>query len=68
MGSANLTDKVWLWADVPGLADDAAKIGAIRTVISGGLNKGVMPAWKGRLNAEQIKLLTVYVHELGGGK
>jgi len=68
MGSANLTDKVWLWADVPGLADDAAKIGAIRNVITGGLNKGVMPAWKGRLNAEQIKLLTVYVHELGGGK
>lgn len=68
IGSANLTDKVWLWANVPGLADDAAKIGAIRNVITGGLNKGVMPAWKGRLNAEQIRLLTVYVHELGGGK
>ncbi len=68
IGSANLTDKVWLWADVPGLADDSAKINAIKTVIAGGLNKGVMPAWEGRLNAEQIKLLTVYVHELGGGK
>ena len=68
IGSANLTDKVWLWADVPGLADDVAKINAIKTVIAGGLNKGVMPAWEGRLNAEQIKLLTVYVHELGGGK
>jgi len=32
------------------------------------LNKGVMPSWKDRLSAEQIKLLTVYVHELGGGK
>jgi cytochrome c oxidase cbb3-type subunit 3 len=68
IGSANLTDKVWLWADVPGLADDVAKVNAIKTVIAGGLNKGVMPAWEGRLNAEQIKLLTVYVHELGGGK
>ncbi len=68
VGSANLTDKVWLWADVPGLADDAAKIEAIKQVIAGGLNKGVMPAWEGRLNAQQIKLLTVYVHELGGGK
>jgi cytochrome c oxidase cbb3-type subunit 3 len=68
IGSANLTDKVWLWADVFGLADDVAKINAIKTVIAGGLNKGVMPAWEGRLNAEQIKLLTVYVHELGGGK
>jgi len=68
IGSANLTDKVWLWIDVPGLADDVAKINAIKTVIAGGLDKGVMPAWEGRLNAEQIKLLTVYVHELGGGK
>lgn len=68
MGSANLTDKVWLWADVPGASSDAAKIEAIKKVIVGGLNKGVMPAWEGRLNAQQIKLLTVYVHELGGGK
>lgn len=68
IGSANLTDKVWLWADVPGLSDDVAKIDAIRNVIAGGLNKGVMPAWEGRLSAQQIKLLTVYVHELGGGK
>jgi len=32
------------------------------------VNKGVMPSWKGRLSDQQIKLLTVYVHELGGGK
>lgn len=68
IGSANLTDKVWLWADVPGTNDDAGKIAAIKQVIASGLNKGVMPMWEGRLNAEQIKLLTVYVHELGGGK
>jgi len=68
IGSANLTDKVWLWADVPGSADDAGKVAAIRKVISSGLDKGVMPAWKGRLSEQQIKLLTVYVHELGGGK
>ncbi|MEW6679294.1 MAG: cytochrome-c oxidase, cbb3-type subunit III [Pseudomonadota bacterium] len=68
IGSANLTDKVWLWADVPGAQDGAAKLAAVRQVIAGGLNKGVMPAWEGRLKPEQIKLLTVYVHELGGGK
>lgn len=68
IGSANLTDKVWLWADVPGAADDAGKIAAIRNVIRSGLDKGVMPAWSGRLSEQQIKLLTVYVHELGGGK
>ncbi len=68
IGSANLSDKVWLWADVPGAADDAARIAAVKRVITAGLNKGVMPAWEGRLKPEQIKLLTVYVHELGGGK
>ncbi|MBK9325268.1 MAG: cytochrome-c oxidase, cbb3-type subunit III [Hydrogenophilales bacterium] len=68
IGSANLTDKVWLWADVPGAESDAARIAAVRRVIAGGLNKGVMPAWEGRLNPEQIRLLTIYVHELGGGR
>lgn len=68
IGSANLADKVWLWADVPGAADDAARVAAVRQVITAGLNKGVMPAWEGRLKPEQIKLLTVYVHELGGGQ
>lgn len=68
IGSANLTDKVWLWADVPGAGDDAAKVASIRKIIASGLNKGVMPVWEGRLKPEQIKLLTVYVHELGGGK
>lgn len=68
VGSANLTDKVWLWADVAAKSDDNMKIDEIRKVISAGLNKGVMPAWSGRLNPQQIKLLTVYVHELGGGK
>ena len=65
---ANLTDKVWLWADVPGAANDAGKVTAIAKVIASGVNKGVMPTWKGRLSPQQIKLLTVYVHELGGGK
>lgn len=68
IGSANLTDKIWLWADVSGAADDAGKLAAVKKVINGGLDKGVMPAWAGRLTPEQIKLLTVYVHELGGGK
>jgi cytochrome c oxidase cbb3-type subunit 3 len=68
IGSANLTDKVWLWADVPGAPDTAGKVAAVRKVIAGGLDRGVMPAWEGRLSEEQIRVLTVYVHELGGGK
>ncbi|WP_137718875.1 cytochrome-c oxidase, cbb3-type subunit III [Methylobacillus flagellatus] len=69
MGSANLTDKIWLWADIPGSKTDAAKLAEVKRVITGGLNRGVMPAWSGRLSPAQIKLLTVYVHDsLGGGK
>ena len=68
IGSANLTDKIWLWANVPGAETVAAKEDAVKAVIRNGLNKGVMPAWQDRLSADQIKLLAVYVHELGGGK
>ncbi|MCA1977712.1 MAG: cytochrome-c oxidase, cbb3-type subunit III [Thiobacillus sp.] len=68
IGAPNLTDKVWLWADVPDADSAAGKVAAIRGVITNGLNRGVMPAWAGRLSPEQIKVLTVYVHELGGGQ
>lgn len=68
IGSANLTDDIWLWANVPAAEGAEAKVAAIRGVITSGLNKGVMPAWGGRLSPEQIKVLTVYVHELGGGQ
>ena len=68
IGSANLTDNIWLWANVPGAPTAEGKVAAIRAVITSGLNKGVMPTWGGRLSPEQIKVLTVYVHELGGGQ
>lgn len=68
IGAPNLTDSIWLWADVPAAAGNEGKVTAIRGVITSGLNKGVMPAWSGRLSPEQIKVLTVYVHELGGGQ
>ncbi|MEM8916818.1 MAG: cytochrome C oxidase Cbb3, partial [Pseudomonadota bacterium] len=29
---------------------------------------GVMPAWQTRLDDTTIKMLTVYVHSLGGGE
>jgi cytochrome c oxidase cbb3-type subunit 3 len=68
IGAPNLTDNIWLWADVPAASAAEGKVSAIRGVITNGLNKGVMPAWGGRLSPEQIKVLTVYVHELGGGQ
>ncbi len=58
MGSANLTDKIWLYGgDRPTV---------IQTVTNG--RGGTMPAWGGRLDETTIKALTVYVHSLGGGK
>ncbi|MFZ3042618.1 MAG: cytochrome-c oxidase, cbb3-type subunit III [Thiobacillus sp.] len=68
IGAPNLTDNIWLWADVPAAGTAEGKVAAIRSVINNGLNKGVMPVWSGRLSPEQIKVLTVYVHELGGGQ
>lgn len=68
IGSANLTDKIWLWANVENSNTPEQNIAAVKTVIENGLNRGVMPTWEGRLSPEQIKVLTVYVHELGGGK
>ena len=64
-GAANLTDAVWTVADVPGAADDEARMEEVKQVISGGVQRQ-MPAWKGRLEDTQIKLLTVYVQSLGG--
>ncbi|MCB5191417.1 cytochrome-c oxidase, cbb3-type subunit III [Methylobacillus arboreus] len=69
MGSANLTDKIWLWADIVGTTGQEAKVAEVKRIIAGGVNRGVMPTWEGRLKPEQIKLLTVYVHDtLGGGR
>lgn len=68
IGAPNLTDNIWLWASVPALPGGEGKVAAIRSVIANGLSKGVMPPWAGRLSPEQIKVLTVYTHELGGGQ
>lgn len=69
MGSANLTYKIWLWADVAHEKTAEAKLNDIKYIINAGLARGVMPNWNERLKPEQIKLLTVYVHDtLGGGK
>ncbi len=67
MGSANLTDSIWTIADVPGAADGAAKRAAIRAVVADGVTRQ-MPSWAERLSDSQIKLLAVYVHQLGGGQ
>jgi cytochrome c oxidase cbb3-type subunit III len=58
IGSANLTDQIWLYGS------STATI--IRTITYG--RAGVMPAWEGRLDPVTLKAMAVYVHSLGGGK
>ena len=66
-GAANLTDQVWTVADVTGAESLDDKKAAVKQVISNGIERR-MPGWSDRLDPAQIKLLTVYVHELGGGQ
>jgi len=67
VGSANLTDSIWTVVNVTGQKTPEAKRQVIRDVITDGVNRK-MPSWKARLSEAEIKVLTVYVHELGGGK
>lgn len=58
LGSANLTDGIWLY-------------GSDKTTIELGIKNGrgsVMPAWQGRLSEPTVKALTVYVYSFGGGE
>ena len=67
LGSANLTDQIWTIAKVPQANSLDGKRNAVREVVENGKTR-TMPAWKGRLSDTEIKILTFYVHELGGGQ
>ncbi len=67
MGSANLTDSVWTLADISSAEKMNVNKERIKQVISNGVHRE-MPAWNTRLSDTQIKILSFYVHQLGGGK
>ena len=55
----------------PNLTDNEALYGKTREDIRDQIwngHGGVMPTWNGRLSAQEIKALAVYVHNLGGGE
>jgi cytochrome c oxidase cbb3-type subunit 3 len=58
MGAPNLAANIWLYG-----GDKATLVETIRYS-----RQGAMPAWSERLDAARIKMLTVYVHALGGGE
>ncbi len=57
-GAPDLTDAIWLYG------------GDLKTITQTITNSrfGVMPAWQGRITDAQIKQVTFYVHQLGGGE
>lgn len=57
-GAPDLTDAIWLYGN--SRADIAYTVNNARN--------GVMPAWGDRLDPVTIKMLTAYVHSLGGGE
>jgi cytochrome c oxidase cbb3-type subunit 3 len=57
-GSPNLTDGIWLYG--------GGKRNIVESIRTG--RGGKMPSWGARLDPLSIKLLTLYVHSLGGGK
>lgn len=67
IGSANLTDAIWTVAEVNRAETLEAKQAEVEHTIRHGIQR-LMPAQTGRLSPEEIKMLTVYVHELGGGQ
>jgi cytochrome c oxidase cbb3-type subunit 3 len=67
LGAPNLTDMAWSNIDVVG----APTVDAKRKMIEGVVSKGIqrqMPGFTNRLTPVEIKMLTVYVHELSGGQ
>jgi cytochrome c oxidase cbb3-type subunit 3 len=64
MGSANLTDQIWTVAKISSKMSHDKKHNAIRTIVKNGINR-TMPAWETRFSDTEIKMLTLYVHELG---
>jgi cytochrome c oxidase cbb3-type subunit 3 len=58
LGAPDLADSVWLYG--------GTKAAIVESISYG--RGGVMPAWEGRLSPATLKLLAVYVHDLGGGE
>lgn len=58
LGAPNLTDALWLYGGGRGEI--------VETITNSRF--GVMPAWQGRISEAQIKQVTFYVHQLGGGE
>jgi cytochrome c oxidase cbb3-type subunit III len=57
-GAPNLTDAIWLYGGTREALTD--------TIVNARF--GVMPPWAGRLSADELRAVAVYVHSRGGGE
>jgi cytochrome c oxidase cbb3-type subunit 3 len=58
LGAPNLTDAIWLYGGSEAALEETVRYARF----------GVMPPWGTRLTEAQIKAVTAYVHQLGGGE
>lgn len=57
-GAPNLTDKVWLY--------DQDQSGVLAIITNSRF--GIMPGWQDKLTEAELRQVTYYVHQLGGGE
>jgi cytochrome c oxidase cbb3-type subunit 3 len=57
-GAPNLTDAIWLYGGDPETLEQTIRYARF----------GVMPPWSPRLSEAEIRAVTAYVHQLGGGE
>jgi cytochrome c oxidase cbb3-type subunit 3 len=58
LGAPNLTDAIWLYGGSEAALEETVRYARF----------GVMPPWGTRLTEAEIKAVTAYVHQLGGGE
>jgi cytochrome c oxidase cbb3-type subunit 3 len=58
LGAPNLTDAIWLYGGSVATLEETVRYARF----------GVMPPWGERLTEAEIKAVTAYVHQLGGGE
>jgi len=67
LGAPNLSNNLWGLVDVPGAANDAERQARVARFVHDGVQRQ-MPAFGDRLSPAEIRVLTAYVHSLGGGQ
>jgi cytochrome c oxidase cbb3-type subunit 3 len=66
-GAPNLSNNIWGLVDVHGAANDEERIARVARFVHQGVQRQ-MPAFADRLSPTEIRVLTAYVHSLGGGQ